>query len=116
MTETNQNTTTSLLSQGLHRCNPLEAETDSEEDHLTSATIAVYIAGGVAGMVLLIVVILVIVLWKRERLKKLKGWMEENKDLNPVYGTYNRGWDGEGDYGDGDIMEVTDNNDYCLFI
>ena len=33
-------------------------------------------------------------------------------DENHTYGTYARGFDGEGEYGDGDIAEVVDNNDY----
>ena len=32
------------------------------------------------------------------------------RDYNDIYGTYARGWDGEGDYGDGDRIEMTDQN------
>ena len=32
--------------------------------------------------------------------------------MNPIYGIYRRGWNGEGEYGDGDIVEVFDTNDY----
>ena len=31
---------------------------------------------------------------------------------NPIYGTYSRGLDGEGDYRDGDTVYATDTNDY----
>ena len=62
-------------------------------------------------MVLLIVVILAIVMWKKRSFEKAEARrMEENKDLNPVYGTYSRGGDGEGDYGDGDVVEMSDRN------
>ena len=33
-------------------------------------------------------------------------------DTNDVYGTYSRGEGEEGEYGDGDVVEVIDNNDY----
>ena len=33
-------------------------------------------------------------------------------DENHVFGTYSRGWEAEGEYGDGDIVEITDTNDY----
>ena len=35
----------------------------------------------------------------------------EKRDVNDVYGTYARGWDGEGEYGDGDKVYVSDNNE-----
>ena len=34
----------------------------------------------------------------------------EKKDVNDIYGTYARGYDGEGEYGDGDKVYVTDTN------
>ena len=34
-----------------------------------------------------------------------------NIDENDTYGTYARGWDGEGDYGAGDVVEMVDNNE-----
>ena len=36
----------------------------------------------------------------------------EKRDVNDIYGTYARGWDGEGDYGDGDKVYVCDSNTY----
>ena len=53
-------------------------------------------------------------------LKKKRGEQKKNANLtpvktddeNPIYGTYSRGLDGEGDYGDGDKVYVTDTNDY----
>ena len=36
----------------------------------------------------------------------------EKRDVNDIYGTYARGWDGEGDYGDGDKVYVSDSNTY----
>ena len=35
-----------------------------------------------------------------------------NIDENHVYGTYSRGWEEEGEYGDGDVVEITDTNHY----
>ena len=34
------------------------------------------------------------------------------EDKNDIYGTYARGWDGEGEYGDGDKVYVSDANTY----
>ena len=34
------------------------------------------------------------------------------EDKNDTYGTYARGWDGEGEYGDGDKVYVSDANVY----
>ena len=31
-------------------------------------------------------------------------------DSNPVYRTYSRGWEEDGVYGDGDVVELTDNS------
>ena len=36
--------------------------------------------------------------------------MNVGTDRNPVYGTYSRGWEEDGEYGDGDVVEITDNN------
>ena len=36
----------------------------------------------------------------------------QKEDINDTYGTYARGWDGEGEYGDGDKVYVTDSNTY----
>ena len=35
---------------------------------------------------------------------------EYNTDENDIYVTYERGWDGEDDYGDGDVVEVVNIN------
>ena len=34
----------------------------------------------------------------------------EKRDVNDIYGTYARGWDGEGEYGDGDKVCVSNSN------
>ena len=34
----------------------------------------------------------------------------EKQDVNDIYGTYARGWDGEGDYGDGDRVYISHSN------
>ena len=34
----------------------------------------------------------------------------EKRDVNDIYGTYARGWDGEGEYGDGDKVFVSHSN------
>ena len=43
-----------------------------------------------------------------------QGQVKENygTDENHTYGTYSRGWEEDGVYGDGDKVYVTDTNDY----
>jgi hypothetical protein len=65
-----------------------------------------------AGAMSLALLVVIIVLVNRSR-KRTNGAMAvERKDVNSIYGMYHRGWDGEGDYGDGDQMEIRDTNDY----
>ena len=39
-------------------------------------------------------------------------WELNKEDKNDTYGTYSKGWNGKGDYGDGDKVYVTDTNVY----
>ena len=48
------------------------------------------------------------------RAKNQRGPKRGSIDLNDTYGTYARGWDGEGEYGDGDKVYVTDTNRYYV--
>jgi hypothetical protein len=80
------------------------------------------IVGGAGVLAMLVLIVTIIVLVKRQRRKAEREKARSNKDEsppspnidaeNPLYGTYSRGWDGEGDYGDGDRVEITDNNPY----
>ena len=67
------------------------------------------ITAGVVSIILLVVVV-ALVMWKK---KRGNGPIEVIKtEENDVYGIYSRGPGGEGDYGDGDKVYVTDSNDY----
>ena len=58
-----------------------------------------------------VVVLLVFRAWR----KKLSGGKRteiKKTDENPTYGTYSRGCEEDGVYGDGDRVYVTDTNDY----
>ena len=72
------------------------------------------IAGIQFGSTLLVAVAAVvgIICWKKRRDTRVSSENKMNTDENDTYGTYSRGWDGEGDYGDGDKVYVTDTNDY----
>ena len=77
----------------------------------TTTTIGVISGGSALTVAFLIVIILLIKRWWTRRLKKTEAEMTvENTDENPVYGTYSRGWEGEGEYGDGDVVEMSDRN------
>ena len=69
--------------------------------------------GGAAsgGVLVVIVVVVALVCFLRRRVKSDEH-PAYNIDENDVYGTYGRGWDGEGDYGDGDVVEAVDNNQW----
>ena len=78
----------------------------NKQSSLNTVTIAVIASGGAGGVLIILAIILAMVFWRRRSKRKDKKMMEQNKDLNPVYGTYSRGWDGEGDYGDGDVIKI----------
>ena len=55
-----------------------------------------------------ILVVIGIVCYKQTAAVKSK--VNVDTDRNSVYGTYSRGWEDDGEYGDGDVVELTDNN------
>ena len=57
-----------------------------------------------AGSVFAIILVAISIVCYKKRKEIVKT------DYNDIYGTYARGWDGEGDYGDGDQMEMKDYN------
>ena len=59
----------------------------------------------------LAVIVASVICWKKNNNKRNVP-DRRSVELNPIYGTYSRGWDGEGDYGEGDKVYVIDNNDY----
>jgi hypothetical protein len=68
-------------------------------------TVIVIVVVVVVAVVIVVVVVVVVVV-------PVGAMPVERKDVNSIYGMYHRGWDGDGDYGDGDQMEMRDNNDY----
>ena len=82
-------------------------ESPKEEDNTNTLIAATAGAGGT--FLVLLIVTAVCIFCKR----KTKGPKQEecHTDENHTYGTYARGWDGEGEYGDGDVVEVVDDNE-----
>jgi len=68
------------------------------------------IVTSVLGFALLVVIVILIIVCLKKRCCMRKPPMKH--DVNDTYGTYARGWDSEGEYGDGDKVYVTDTNDY----
>ena len=66
------------------------------------------IGGGIGAIILLTTVVATILIRRRKKPEAPKT----DTDDNPIYGTYSRGSMDEGDYGDGDIVEAVDINDY----
>jgi len=68
----------------------------------------------ILGIVLpfaLLVVIMILTIFCLKRRCCMKP-MPMKEEVNDTYGTYSMGWDGEGEYGDGDKVYVTDTNCY----
>ena len=65
---------------------------------------------GVAAVTFLasIPALVIIICWVKKKCRKGPRKEKENTDENHTYGTYSRGW-----YGDGDNVYVTDTTDYC---
>ena len=77
-----------------------------EKDNIN--IVIVTAAGSGILFILLSVAFSVCVYKRKARDSRGEAW---STDENHTYGTYARGWDGEGDYGDGDVTEAVDNND-----
>ena len=75
-----------------------------------TTNITFIIAGSVGGAVVFLFIVVITIFVIRRIRKKLNTPVNWRTDLNDIYGTYGRGWDGEGDYGDGDVSEVVDTN------
>ena len=85
-------------------------ESLEKEENLMQSVIIPSAAGGGSLLVVIIVSVFAIVLIRKRKKKTPRENYET--DENHTYGTYSRGWDGEGDHDDGDVVEVVDNNDY----
>ena len=71
------------------------------------------IAGlGVGGFFVVLIIVVALVLWRKNTTQKQKKAATYKVDENLVYGTYSRGSMEDGEYGDGDVVEVVDANDY----
>ena len=80
---------------------PWDPENCLETREETQMILASAIAASSVFVIILLTISIVCCKRRKETVKT---------DYNDIYGTYGRGWDDEGDYGDGDQMEVTDHN------
>ena len=89
--------------------NDVDESANDQEDTVPNKIGVLPIIAGV-GSIILLVAVGALVMWKK---KRGNGPIEVIKtEENDVYGIYSRGPGGEGDYGDGDKVYVTDSNDY----
>ena len=70
------------------------------------------IVGIAVSVLVAIAAVFCIICLKKKRKRSEAQNTEKDTDGNPVYGTYSRGWNGEGYYGDGDRVYVSDTNEY----
>ena len=85
---------------------PWDPEICSESNE--KETEIIILASAIASGLLLTSILVTIGIVCYKRRGKAQGVVDT--DRNPVYGTYSRGWEDDGEYGDGDVVELTDNN------
>ena len=83
---------------------------ESKKDQIVSASTVAAVAIAAGLLVTATLVTICVVCYKRKAAAKDVQELNHEADFNPVYGTYSRGWDEDGEYGDGDVVEVTDDN------
>ena len=86
---------------------PDDQAKDETESKTTLILVGVLLS---CGFVAIAAIVVVIICWRKKTKSKVPG--RRSVDANPIYGTYSRGWDGEGEYGDGDKVYVTDTSPY----
>ena len=70
----------------------------------------IILASAVASALVFTIILVTIGIVSFKRAAAVKSNVNVDTDRNPVYGTYSRGWEDDGDYGDGDVVELKDNN------
>ena len=85
-----------------------EKEKSEPENYVLDNTNLIVITVLPFSLLLLIIILTIVCLKRRCCMKRIP--MKE--EVNDTYGTYAMGWDGEGEYGDGDKVYVTDTNYY----
>ena len=82
----------------------------NDEDETDSKTIILIVGVLAFGFVAITAIVVSIICWKKKMTRNVPP--RRSVDENPIYGTYSRDWDGEGEYGDGDKVYVTDASPY----
>ena len=93
----------------------LKNQTQRPNQTLSNQESGIGIGAAIAILISSAIVILIVAITAAVgcRLKSIRNQENISKtDENVDYGMYSRGWEGEGDYGDGDKVYVTDTNDY----
>ena len=89
------------------------SSTDGTDANLNENESLILVAGICSGTVVFLMIFVLVVLAICKRQKSTRESAESFKmDENHVYGIYSRGSMEDGEYGDGDVMEVTDTNYY----
>ena len=76
--------------------------------HSLPTILAASVGGGL--LLLLVLAVVALALWRRRKTQR-SNEDTFRTDENHVYGSYSRGSMEDGDYGDGDVVEFTDNNE-----
>ena len=103
------------FSVNVENCSYFETNNANEETTATNKTnVSVPIIAAVSAFLALVIAVVVLLVCRAWRKKLSEGKRTDIKktDENPTYGTYSRGCEEDGEYGDGDKVYVTDANDY----
>ena len=101
-------------------CSDVNPTTTSKDDPtdggvpgVNDETTPILLGAGIGGglLVLLLIIVVAMALWKKRTTQKIKNDIVHT-DENHVYGTYSRGSLEDGEYGDGDVVEIIDTNLY----
>ena len=91
------------------------AETSREQADLPKPNMMILPLVFFSGVgVFLFIAFAVFVIWRRVTKKGRKDDENFQTEENEMYATYSRGWDENGEYGDGDVVEIVDRNGYYM--
>ena len=109
--ETEENPITQTTTKGEGNRTSMESKSIDDEPSEKAQVEVITLIVAFSVLTTTIVLIASFICWQRHQSKKSDPHQVQS-DQNHTYGTYARGPDGEGEYGDGDKVYVTDNNFY----
>ena len=66
----------------------------------------------ISGVLITLILALAVIGIRKKATRKEREDKIFHTEENDMYGTYSRGWEEDGEYGDGDVVEIVDRNGY----